>query len=170
MAFHKNLETLNLHIQVRFTVQVSKCESICLLQIFKEWQECSWFSCSAGSSGLFWSLTPLYRTTYPWRVCCPCDSGKAPSSWLTASVKHWALLLNFYTFLVLLSLLTSCSGYRLLLGSLWILRRACSFYTNWQQCQLKGFVLDSTTSMFLLFFEFWWLFLILPSSKWDTCC
>lgn len=101
MAFHKNLETLNLHIQVRFAIQVSKCESICLLEIFKEWQEGSWFCCSAGSSGFLKSLTPLYRMTFPQRVCCPCDSGEAPSSWLIASVKYQSLLLNFYTFLVL---------------------------------------------------------------------
>lgn len=84
------------------------------------------------------------------------------------------ILSTFIEFLHLfdltISLLTLFSRYRLLLGSLWILRRTCSFYTNWQHCQLKGFLLGSTTSMmFLSSFAFWWLFLVLPSSKWDTC-
>lgn len=117
MAFHKNLEALNLHIQVRFTIQVSKCKSICLSQTFKEWQEGSWFCFSAGSNGFLKSLTPLNRMTFPQKVCCPCGSGEAPSSWLTANVKYQALLLNFYTFLVLQSLSslhsqnTDCSYY-----------------------------------------------------------
>lgn len=115
MAFHKNLETLNLHIQVGFTIQVSKCKSICLSQIFKKWQEGSWFCFSAGSNGFLKSLTPLYRMTF--FFFCPCGSGEAPSSWLTANVKYRALLLNFYTFLVLQSLSslhsqdTDCSYY-----------------------------------------------------------
>lgn len=67
------------------------------------------------------------------------------------------------------TLLTSCSGYRLLLGSLLILRKTCSFYTNWQHYQLKGFLLNSKTFMMFLLFAFWWLFFVVPSSKWDTC-
>lgn len=168
MAFHKNLETLNLHIQVRFTIQVSKCKSICLSQIFKEWQEGSWFCFSAGSNGFLKSLTPLYRMTFffflplwQWRGSFFLTDSQCqiPSTFIE--------LLHLFGLTV--TLLTSFSGYRLLLPSLWILRRTCSFYTNRQHCKLKGFFLDSTTSvMFLLFFAFWWLFLVLPTSKWDT--